>query len=90
MGRAALGLLAILLAGPGLSQEALPEEPPPEPGPLVTAIEIRSEAPLADVEDLEHLIEVEPGEPLTDEAVRHTLRNLQASGTASELELYTR
>jgi outer membrane protein insertion porin family len=90
MRRAAIGLLAILLARPGLSQEALPEEPPPEAGPTVTAIEIRSEAPLADVEDLENLIVVEAGEPLTDEAVRHTLRNLQASGTASELELYTR
>jgi outer membrane protein insertion porin family len=90
MRRAAFGLLAVLLAGPGLSQETLLEEIAPETGPTVTAIEIRSEAPLADVEDLENLVEVEVGEPLTDEAVRDTLRNLQASGTASEIELYTR
>lgn len=90
MRRAALGLLAVLLAGPGLSQETVPEEIVPETGPVVTAIEIRSEAPLTDVEDLENLIEVEVGEPLTGEAVRQTLRNLQASGTASEIELYTR
>jgi outer membrane protein insertion porin family len=90
MRRSALGLLAVLLAGPVAARQAVPGEDAPEPAPVVTAIEIRSEAPLADAEDLENLIEVEVGEPLDDEAVRQTLRNLQASGAASEIELYTR
>jgi outer membrane protein assembly complex protein YaeT len=59
-------------------------------GPLVTAIEIRSDAPLPEEQDFSSLIEAEVGEPLTEERIRHTLRNLQASGTASETELYTR
>jgi outer membrane protein insertion porin family len=59
-------------------------------GPIVTALEIRSDAPLDDSLDFEELIEVEVGQPLTELAVRHTLRNLQASGNATELELYTR
>jgi outer membrane protein assembly complex protein YaeT len=61
-----------------------------EAGPLVTAIEIRSDAPLDQDEDFDNLIEAEVGEPLTEERVRHTLRNLQASGAAAETELYTR
>jgi outer membrane protein assembly complex protein YaeT len=59
-------------------------------GPVVTAIEVRSDAPLDPLLDLETLIEAEIGQPLTDEDIRHTLRNLQASGTAAEIELYTR
>jgi outer membrane protein assembly factor BamA len=95
--------LALLAAGPLRAQEAppqpLPEAPAsaetatpdqPPPGPVVTAIEVRSDAPLADSLDLETLIETEVGKPLDPEDVRHTLRNLQASGTAAETELYTR
>ena len=69
------------------SPEAAAEE---TSGPTVTAIEVRSDAPLDDSLNLDDLIEVEIGQPLTDLAVRHTLRNLQATGDASELELYTR
>ena len=65
-------------------------EPVENAGPLVTAIEIRSDAPLPEEQDFAGLIEAEVGEPLTEERIRHTLRNLQASGTASETELYTR
>lgn len=78
----ALGLLA---AGPVLAQPA-----PETPGPVVTAVEIRSDAPLDEDLELEELIETEVGQPLADEDVRDTLRNLQASGTASEIEVYTR
>lgn len=73
-------------AVPGLESE-LPEPPP---GPPVEAIEIRSEVPLQDVEELLELISFEIGEPLTDEDVRRTLRNLQASGEVSDIELFTR
>lgn len=67
-----------------------PDSPLETPGPLVTAVEVRSDAPLDESLDLEDLIEVEVGEPLSDLAVRHTLRNLQATGDAADLELYTR
>ncbi|HEX6903265.1 MAG TPA: outer membrane protein assembly factor BamA [Thermoanaerobaculia bacterium] len=85
--RLALGLL--LAAGPALPQtgQEAPQEPP---GPLVTAVEIRSDAPLNEDIELEELLETEVGQPLSEEDVRHTLRNLQASGTASEIEVYTR
>ena len=66
------------------------DAPPEPPGPVVAAIEIRSDAPLDEDLDLEELIETEVGQPLSEEDVRHTLRNLQASGTASEIEIYTR
>lgn len=94
--------LALLASGPLAAQDgAAPSPAPPaspqvepqpaaEAGPLVTAIEIRSDAPLAAGEDFANLIEAEVGEPLTEERISHTLRNLQASGTAAETELYTR
>jgi outer membrane protein assembly complex protein YaeT len=101
---AALWLVLALAAGARLAaQEAaavaataapappgIAPQPAEEAGPLVTAIEIRSDAPLPVEEDVSNLIEAEVGEPLTEERIRHTLRNLQASGTAAETELYTR
>jgi outer membrane protein insertion porin family len=68
--------------------EALVEAQPP--GPPVVAIEIRSDAPLERLEDLQEAIEIEVGQPLSDHAVRHTLRNLQATGEAAEIEIYRR
>ncbi|HVR97832.1 MAG TPA: POTRA domain-containing protein, partial [Thermoanaerobaculia bacterium] len=61
-----------------------------EEGPVVEAIEIRSAAPLGDLDELTALLSVEVGEPLSDDRVSRTLRNVQASGIASEIELYTR
>jgi outer membrane protein insertion porin family len=96
-------ILALVLLAPGavfgqtpqipqMPQATPATAPPPveEIGPLVTAIEVRSDAPLDESLNLEDLIEVEVGKPLSDLAVRHTLRNLQATGDAAELELYTR
>jgi outer membrane protein insertion porin family len=100
--RAALLLaLIVLTVGPALSQEppaVVPEPPPPEDtapppapaGPVVRAIEIRSEAPLNNLEEIESLIDVQVGEPLTDLDVRRTLRNLQATGVSSDIQFYTR
>ncbi|HEX3551915.1 MAG TPA: outer membrane protein assembly factor BamA [Thermoanaerobaculia bacterium] len=90
---AALALaLALLGAGPApaAAGPADPADPTDPAGPIVTAVEVRSDAPLDESLNFEDLIEVEPGQPLTDLAVRHTLRNLQATGNAAELELYTR
>ena len=77
--RTALTLaLALWTAGAVFGQEpgAAVEAQDPPPGPVVTAIEIRSDAPLDDSLELEALIETEVGEPLDEEEVRHTLRNL--------------
>lgn len=88
-------LALVLLVAPAYAQApaSVPvgaPEPGIDSGPLVTAVEIRSDAPLPESLDLESLIEVEVGEPLTVERIQHTLRNLQASGNAAETELYTR
>jgi outer membrane protein insertion porin family len=87
----ALAIVLALAAGAPLrAQEAAAPEPVENAGPIVTAIEIRTDAPLPEGQDFAGLIEAEVGEPLTEERIGHTLRNLQASGTASETELYTR
>ena len=57
---------------------------------LAPLLEIRSDAPLNEDLELQELIEVQVGKPLDEEDVRHTLRNLQASGVASGIEVYTR
>lgn len=63
---------------------------PSRTAPRIRRVEVRSDAPLEDRDDLAELLVVMPGERLTDRAVRQTLRNLQAAGTAYEAELYTR
>ncbi len=59
-------------------------------GPIVARVELRSDASLETGDKLRQLLAVEPGERLTDRAVRRTVRNLQATGAANEVELYTR
>ena len=84
----ALALVLIMVVVPcaGWGQE---EDPIP-PGPTVTEIEIRSEVQPEDPEELERLLSFGVGDPLSEEAVSSTLRNLLASGLASSVELYTR
>jgi outer membrane protein insertion porin family len=84
LGMAALAALPLQ----GQTSEA-PEELLPI-GPTVNAIEIRSEVQPENPEELERLLSFQVGEPLTDEAVQSTLRNLQASGYASSVEVYVR
>ncbi len=96
MAAALLSLVLALLAGPAgapappVAAPQVAPEPGIDAGPAVTGIEVRSDAPLPASLDLESLIEVEVGQPLTQERAQHTLRNLQASGSAAEIELYTR
>jgi len=59
-------------------------------GPEVARIEVRSDAPFEDLRELRQLIAIQVGERLTERAVRRTLRNLQATGAAYEVALYTR
>jgi len=58
--------------------------------PVVSAIEIRSDDQDLPVDVVENLIAVEVGQPLDGERVASSLRNLQASGLASEIEAYQR
>jgi len=64
----------------------------PAPAEIVQAIEIRSEIDLDEerLDELQSLIVLAPGQPLTEDQVASTLRNVQASGITSEVELYTR
>jgi outer membrane protein assembly complex protein YaeT len=59
-------------------------------GPWIARIEIRSDAPIDQERELRDLVTFRPGDRLTEQAVRRTLRNLQATGTAYEVELHTR
>jgi outer membrane protein insertion porin family len=56
----------------------------------VLSVEIRSDVPISRRFDIFSVIEVKPGEPLDDLAVRHTLRNLVATGIGANIEVYTR
>jgi outer membrane protein insertion porin family len=88
--------LAVLIVAAALAALPLGAQAPQAPeellplGPSVSAIEIRSEIQPDDPEELERLLSFQVGEPLTDEAVQSTLRNLQASGYASSVEIYVR
>jgi outer membrane protein insertion porin family len=101
--RGAFGLALLLLGSAAPAQTAAapaaplatppPAAPEPAPvaeGPIVTAVEIRSDAPLDLEENLPDLLSVRVGEPLTEDAIRHTLRDFQASGRSSEVAFYTR
>ncbi|HEV7518642.1 MAG TPA: outer membrane protein assembly factor BamA [Thermoanaerobaculia bacterium] len=104
--RAAGWLLLALLAplGPNLAlparaalpvlpaEEELPPSAPEAEAPIVAEIEVRSDAPLdgGDDRNFDALLDIAVGEPLTSLKVRRTLRNLQASGRGTAVEIYTR
>ncbi len=78
---------------PGTAGAAAETAAPAEAAPgalLVLAVEIRSDAPLPRREQVAASVEVQPGKPLADVAVRRTLRNLVATGIGSDVALYTR
>src|SRR5262249_39856588 len=61
------------------------------PAPPITAVEIRSETDISDrLGELQAMLSFAPGDPFTPEAAARTLRNIQASGIASEVEIYDR
>lgn len=75
-----------------------PLEPPPPTdadrlrratGPPVAAVEIRSDAPLVLGEVVDSLA-FGVGDPLTEDAVRRSLKNLHATGVASRISVLTR
>jgi outer membrane protein insertion porin family len=87
-GPAAAALLLCAALSAAAQQPAAPVQPS---APLVSSIEIRSDADIGDrLDELEQLITLAPGQPFSDESVARTLRNVQASGIASEIEVYSR
>ncbi|HEX4952457.1 MAG TPA: BamA/TamA family outer membrane protein [Thermoanaerobaculia bacterium] len=82
--------LALTLAG-----AAPPPCPPPVAtlageGPPVTAIEIRSDIPRLDRDEVAQLLALAPGQPLTEEALRRTVVNLYATGVPGQVEVLSR
>ncbi|HEX7184576.1 MAG TPA: POTRA domain-containing protein [Thermoanaerobaculia bacterium] len=93
-------IILLLLATAHLAAAQTEPSPPPaetepaaveEQGPVVTAVEIRSEVELEEeqLEELERLITLEVGKPLTEEEIASTLRHVQATGIGSQAELYS-
>lgn len=64
----------------------------PGEAPILRAIEIRSDTPLAQdaLREMESTLGFEIGEPLTAEDVARALRNVQAGGLASRVDVYVR
>jgi outer membrane protein insertion porin family len=56
-------------------------------GETVVALAVRSDVPLPDAAEVTALVPIAVGEPLTREGVRRALRNVQASGLATEIEV---
>jgi outer membrane protein insertion porin family len=85
---------------------ARPPEQPEQPGPadrtdapteglvsmapVISSVEMRSELPLARVQALRGLLAFEPGDRLTEGAVRRSVRELLASGEVAEVAIYSR
>jgi outer membrane protein insertion porin family len=78
----AVGLL--LVCGPGRSLGAAPVNASPK----VVRVEIRSNALTISVEELRRSLAMEVGDPYTPAAVARSLRNLQASRVAGEIEAF--
>ena len=83
----ALALVLAFLPCSGWAQEGAD---PIVAAPIVAEIEIRSEVPPEDPDELARLLSLGVGLPLSGEAVSSTIRNLLASGQASSVEVYTR
>lgn len=84
----------VLVAEPPAGEPA--EEPPALPGavegegPWIARIEVRSDAPIEREEEIRDIVTFRPGERLTERGTRRTLRNVQATGVAYDVALYTR
>ena len=57
--------------------------------PLVSSVELRSDVPLDDPDEVLALVTLTPGMPYDEREVRRSLRNLHASGIAAEAEIWT-
>ena len=94
MGEAVLiapaALAVAIAAAPRLLLQVPPEPPPEPPAATVVAVELRSDAPLAEPDQVRRLIEIAPGEPLRQEEVRRLIRVLYASGTFAGVDVNVR
>ena len=78
-----LGLLLLTLCGAVLEASSGIGSP-------VSAIEYRSDTAGLNIVELQNLIAVEVGVPLTQDQIARSLRNIQASGSSSEAEVLIR
>ncbi|MGH9381725.1 MAG: POTRA domain-containing protein [Thermoanaerobaculia bacterium] len=56
--------------------------------PLIEAVELRSDVPARDREEIWRLVTLRPGEPLSEQDVAETLRNLAASGLTQDVRIF--
>ncbi|HXT20761.1 MAG TPA: POTRA domain-containing protein, partial [Thermoanaerobaculia bacterium] len=88
---ATLSSLAVRAQEPAATPTAAAEVQAPSANePVVTAVELLSDAPIDDVDAALELITLQVGAPYDEREVRRTLRNLEASGLAAEAEIWTR
>ena len=87
-----LGLLLLVsLVAIDARAQGAGEAPSPDAAqPIVTKVELLSDAPLDDVDAALDLVTLAVGSPYDESEARRTLRNLSASGLAAEAELWTR
>ena len=86
-----LALLWVLAAAfPSRAQQGSSPSVSSTVPPVVSAVEVRSELSRKELPDLPSLLALSPGESMTEEAVRRTLRNLQANGRVAEAAIYSR
>ncbi len=83
--RGSILLAAVVGSGLASSAQGMAIEAQP-----VARVELRTDLELSDPERVMALVTIQPGAPLDTRAVRQTLRNLQASGLASEAEVWHR
>ncbi|HXT51714.1 MAG TPA: hypothetical protein VN811_11765, partial [Thermoanaerobaculia bacterium] len=83
--------LAVRAQEPAATPTAAAEVQAPSANePVVTAVELLSDAPIDDVDAALELITLQVGAPYDEREARRTLRNLEASGLAAEAEIWTR
>ncbi|MGB6337653.1 MAG: outer membrane protein assembly factor BamA [Thermoanaerobaculia bacterium] len=87
--RIALALLALAVGSGPLASVLSDSIGRADATGLVSRVEIRSDAPLGRVQDVEELVEIGVGDVFDPAAVARSLRALQASGLAGEIEAFT-
>ncbi len=85
-----IALSIALLITLSITAPAAPEGGPSDLGRTVSAVELRLDAPVGRRTDLRSLVAIRVGAPLTEQKVRRTISNLQATGLFSEVEVLSR
>ena len=83
-----VGLMIALIVMAGMPGPVGGSESTPVVGQVVQRINLRSDVANLDLERLRPLLLIEVGHPLSQEDLARSLRNLQASGLVSEVEVF--